>query len=353
LSRSFGLAGDHIGQETRGYRWPFGATAVITPFNFPIEIPLLQGMSSLFMGNKVVIKSDSKVQIVMEQCLRMLHHAGLPKTDMDLMYSEGPACNELVVSGNARMTLFTGSQAVADKLAVDLKGRLKLEDAGFDWKVLGPDVSDVEYVAWQCDQDAYAFSGQKCSAQSIMFMHKNWTDEGIVEKLAARAGARNVEDLSIGPVLTWSNEKIQGHIQRLLKIPGAYVAFGGEPLENHAIPAIYGSMEPTAVFVPIKEILNDEHWPEVTRELFGPFQVITEYTDEELPMVLEALERMDNHLTGKIRLPRTCSTASSACNCTFWSIESACHLCSLFFFAVFEFHLWFFSRSCFKRHHFL
>jgi len=204
------------------------------------------------------------------------------------------------VSGNARMTLFTGSQAVADKLAVDLKGRLKLEDAGFDWKVLGPDVSDVEYVAWQCDQDAYAFSGQKCSAQSIMFMHKNWTDEGIVEKLAARAGARNVEDLSIGPVLTWSNEKIQGHIQRLLKIPGAYVAFGGEPLENHAIPAIYGSMEPTAVFVPIKEILNDEHWPEVTRELFGPFQVITEYTDEELPMVLEALERMDNHLTAAV-----------------------------------------------------
>jgi hypothetical protein len=27
-----------------------------------------------------------------------------------------------------------------------------LEDAGFDWKVLGPDVRDVGYVAWQCDQ---------------------------------------------------------------------------------------------------------------------------------------------------------------------------------------------------------
>lgn len=41
------------------------------------------------------------------------------------------------------MTLFTGSSRVADKLAVDLKGRIKLEDAGFDWKILGPDVNEV------------------------------------------------------------------------------------------------------------------------------------------------------------------------------------------------------------------
>lgn len=30
----------------------------------------------------------------------------------------------------------------------------------------------VDYIAWVCDQDAYACSGQKCSAQSILFMHK-------------------------------------------------------------------------------------------------------------------------------------------------------------------------------------
>ena len=51
---------------------------------------------------------------------------------------------------------------------------MKIEDAGFDWKIMGPDVSDIEFVAWQSDQDAYACSGQKCSAQSIMFMHENW-----------------------------------------------------------------------------------------------------------------------------------------------------------------------------------
>jgi hypothetical protein len=59
-----------------------------------------------------------------------------------------------------------------------------LEDAGFDWKILGPDVSSVDYVAWQCDQDAYACSGQKCSAQSLLFMHKNWAQAGTPPSLA-------------------------------------------------------------------------------------------------------------------------------------------------------------------------
>lgn len=44
------------------------------------------------------------------------------------------------------MTLFTGSSRVAEKLAVDLKGCVKLEDAGFDWKILGPDVQEVAKV---------------------------------------------------------------------------------------------------------------------------------------------------------------------------------------------------------------
>lgn len=35
------VPGDHAGQNNTGYRWPFGAVACITPFNFPIEIPVL------------------------------------------------------------------------------------------------------------------------------------------------------------------------------------------------------------------------------------------------------------------------------------------------------------------------
>ena len=71
--------------------------------------------------------------------------------------------------------------SVAELLARDLKGRIRIEDAGFDWKVLGPDVPKapgVDYAAYVCDQDAYACSGQKCSAQSILFAHRNWVKAG-------------------------------------------------------------------------------------------------------------------------------------------------------------------------------
>lgn len=47
------------------------------------------------------------------------------------------------------MTLFTGSSRVAEKLADDLSGRVKLEDAGFDWKILGPDVHEVYIIYYR------------------------------------------------------------------------------------------------------------------------------------------------------------------------------------------------------------
>lgn len=148
-----------------------------------------------------------------------------------------------------------------------------LEDAGFDWKILGPDVSDFDYVAWQCDQDAYACTGQKCSAQSILFMHDNWAAAGLEAALTARAATRKLEDLTVGPVLSWTTEAILQHTQRLLKIPGARVVFGGKALERHTIPAVYGAVQPTAVFVPLTEILKPENFEVVTTEVFGPFQV--------------------------------------------------------------------------------
>ncbi|CAD6271412.1 unnamed protein product [Miscanthus lutarioriparius] len=249
LASSFAVPGNHLGQRSNGYRWPYGP-----------------------MGNKPVLKVDSKVSIVMEQMIRLLHDCGLPVEDMDFINSDGVTMNKLLLEANPKMTLFTGSSWVAEKLAADLKGRVKLEDAGFDWKILGPDVQEVDYVAWVCDQDAYACSGQKCSAQSVLFMHKNWSSSGLLEKMKKLSERRKLEDLTIGPVLTVTTEAMIEHMHNLLKIPGSKVLFGGEPLANHSIPKIYGAMKPTAVFVPLEEILKSGNFELVTKEIFGPFQ---------------------------------------------------------------------------------
>ncbi|CAH9095842.1 unnamed protein product [Cuscuta epithymum] len=300
LARSFGVPGNYLGQISHGFRWPYGSVAIVTPFNFPLEIPVLQLMGALYMGNKPVLKVDSKVCIVMEQMLRLLHHCGLPLEDVDFLNSDGETMNKLLLEGKPRMTLFTGSARVAEKLAGDLKGRLKLEDAGFDWKILGPDVYEVDYVAWVCDQDAYACSGQKCSAQSLLFMHENWGRSPLINLMSELAARRKLDDLTIGPVLTLTTEAMLGHMNKLLKVPGSKLLFGGEPLQNHSIPSIYGAIKPTAVFVPLEEIMKDENYDLVTREIFGPFQIVTEYKDNQLPMILNALERMHANLTAAV-----------------------------------------------------
>lgn len=300
LARSFGNPGDHYGQQSNGYRWPYGPVAIVAPFNFPLEIPVLQLMGALFMGNKPVLKPAEKVALVMEQFLHLLHDCGMPKEDVDLLNGQGPVAEALIVNSPIRLTQFTGSSRVAEHLSRVTAGKVKIEDAGFDWKILGPDVSNVDYVAWQCDQDAYATQGQKCSAQSILFAHESWESSGLWEKMKANAATRRLDDLTVGPVLTHTTDDLMSHIAKLLEIPGARVVFGGKELANHKIPSIYGAIEPTAVFVPLKEMLKEEYFDVCVTEKFAPFQVVTSYKDNEIDLVLEACERMSHHLTAAV-----------------------------------------------------
>jgi 1-pyrroline-5-carboxylate dehydrogenase len=198
------------------------------------------------------------------------------------------------------MVQFTGSGGVAEHIAGRFNGRVRLEDAGFDWKVIGPDFQPewLEYVAWQCDEDAYNATGQKCSAQSVLFVHENW-QEALLPRLAELAARRSLDNLTVGPVLSWTNDRIEAHVEDLLAIAGTELLFGGAPLTGHDIPDCYGAWQPTAVRVPLGA-LRGEHFERVTTELFGPFQVIVVYRDGELDDVLAILERISQHLTAAV-----------------------------------------------------
>eukprot|EP00742_Colponemidia_sp_Colp-10_P000630 GILJ01000688.1.p1 GENE.GILJ01000688.1~~GILJ01000688.1.p1 ORF type:complete len:547 (-),score=78.12 GILJ01000688.1:117-1757(-) len=300
LARSFTVAGDHTGQASSGYRWPYGPVAVVAPFNFPLEIPALQFVGALLMGNKPLVKGDSKVSIVLEQFVRFLQHCGMPAKDLDLIHADGPVMGQIIERAPLRMLQFTGSSRVADMLTQKMHGRIKVEDAGFDWKILGPDVSEVDYVAWVCDQDAYAMSGQKCSAQSMLFAHSNWVKAGVLEKIASLASRRSLAELTLSPIMSLTTERILDHVEKVLQIPGARLLMGGKALTGHSVPKQFGAVEPTAVFVPLDEMLKPENFPLVTTEIFGPFQIVTEYDDSSLHKVLEACERMDHHLTAAV-----------------------------------------------------
>ncbi len=75
------------------------------------------------------------MSVVMEQMLRLLISLGLPANNVDFINCDGPTMQRVLRYGKPRTTLFTGSSRVGELLCKELKGKIKLEDAGFDWKV--------------------------------------------------------------------------------------------------------------------------------------------------------------------------------------------------------------------------
>ena len=115
---------------------------------------------------------------------------------------------------------------------------------------------------------------------------------GIFEKMGEIAGRRNLKDLTISPILSWTNKQISDHIADFLKLPGTKVKFGGEVLkEEHKIPMCYGSFQPTAMLVPLEHFFRDQQtFDLLTTELFGPFQILVEFGDDDVDKVLQILE---------------------------------------------------------------
>eukprot|EP00923_Selenidium_pygospionis_P014229 GHVN01024449.1.p1 GENE.GHVN01024449.1~~GHVN01024449.1.p1 ORF type:complete len:584 (+),score=89.82 GHVN01024449.1:88-1839(+) len=315
MMRGFTQAGDYSGQVSSGYRWPYGSVAVISPYNFPLEIPIMQALGALMVGNRVTLKTESTQGLPVEQFIRFLHYCGLPMEEMDFISCRGDVMSSLIKQAypSLRMLQFTGGEEAAETLNEAMRGRIRVEDAGFDWKLMGQDVPNdpktFEYIAWQCDQDAYAIGGQKCSAQSMLVLHSNWVKAGFIDKLAELAKRRKLDDLSISPILAHTTEQIQGHVDALLGLPGSKLLFGGSSLKGHSIPKKYGAYEPTAVFVPLSSITADPKSFEIaTTELFGPVQVITEWSSygseeggqNDFVKVLDMFEHMHAHLTAAV-----------------------------------------------------
>ncbi|KAF4655807.1 Succinate-semialdehyde dehydrogenase, mitochondrial [Perkinsus chesapeaki] len=278
LARGITTPGDLVGQETRGYRWPFGSTVLITPYVFPLAIPVLQLMGALYMGNHVTLKCSSIASVVMEEWIRLMLSVGAPKTDVDLLHSD---------------------RRVAEQLATN--GRIKVSTSGLDWKILGPVKNlpaQLDHVARACDEDAFAYSGQSCSAQGVLFAHQDWVQAGLFQKMEKFAAERSLADLTIGPVLSHSTTWLLDHIKQILKLPGARLLFGGRALEDHSVARRYGLIEPTALYVPLEQLSgNPDALALCSKETLAPIQICTKYSDSQFPQLLDIIENLDSHLT--------------------------------------------------------
>lgn len=76
--------------------------------------------------------------------------------------------------------------------------------------------------------------------------------------------------------------------------------WGGAPLKGHTIPEKYGAWQPTAIFVPLKHFRSKMKRKLLCTELFGPFQIVTEYGNPQLDTVLDVMESIPDHLTAAV-----------------------------------------------------
>lgn len=131
-----------------------------------------------------------------------------------------------------------------------------------------------------------------------MFVHSNWIKAGFLDKIKNLASRRNFKDLTLSPLLSLTNDQFHGHINSILQMPGTSLLFGNHDLHKDRFPNCYGFVDPTAVMVPIDHFLNDSYTPRLFTELFGPFQMIVEYNDNDLnEKLLKVLERIPYNLT--------------------------------------------------------
>ena len=128
--KSFGVAGDRNGQHSKGVRFPFGPVGLITPFNFPLEIPALQLIGGILSGNKVLLKPCSRVNLVCEQLVHDLLYCGLDPKYIDLVHADRQNVDSLFseLKNILRVVQFTGSSRVAEHLMKTFNGKVRIED---------------------------------------------------------------------------------------------------------------------------------------------------------------------------------------------------------------------------------
>ena len=179
---------------------PRGIVAVISPWNFPLAIPLGMTCAGLATGNAVVLKPAEQSPGCALMIFRALREAGVPPDAVSLLPGEGDVGAALVKDPRVHTIAFTGSGAVGLEIvreaAVLRPGQKHLkrviaEMGGKNCVIVDSD-ADLDEVVPALVSSAFVYAGQKCSAAARVLAHEAIHD-ALLERLS---GA--VEVLEVG-----------------------------------------------------------------------------------------------------------------------------------------------------------
>ncbi|NNF63311.1 MAG: aldehyde dehydrogenase family protein [Acidimicrobiia bacterium] len=199
--------------NSAGYR-ARGVTAVISPWNFPLAIPMGMVSAAIAAGNAVVFKPAEQTPAIAYEIVKAFEAAGLPEGVLSFTPGRGEVAGARLVEHPDVATIeFTGSRAVG--LAINQRAaasshssryvkRVIAEMGGKNAIVVDSD-ADLDEAVPEVAKAAFGFAGQKCSACSRLIVVGRRYDE-VIERLAAHAdtfilGHPKDGATSVGPVI--------------------------------------------------------------------------------------------------------------------------------------------------------
>ncbi|HVC47140.1 MAG TPA: CoA-acylating methylmalonate-semialdehyde dehydrogenase [Terracidiphilus sp.] len=211
-------------------RQPLGVCAVITPFNFPLMIPLWFLPYAIACGNTVVLKPSDRVPFSAALLVDLLQETGLPAGVVNLVNGGKPAVDALLDHPLVRAVSFVGSSPVARYVYARGSSsgkRVQCQGGAKNHVVVLPD-ADPETTTRIIADSAFGCAGQRCLAVSVTVAvgeAKAWFSDSI----AAAASALKVGDgldptSQMGPVITAASR------DRIVSLIGQGAREGAKPM---------------------------------------------------------------------------------------------------------------------------
>ncbi|HEV7890382.1 MAG TPA: aldehyde dehydrogenase family protein [Pyrinomonadaceae bacterium] len=249
---------------------PLGVVACVTPWNFPVAIPVWKIAPALVAGNTVVFKPATNTPATAVRIVEIFEEAGLPAGVLNLILGSGSEAGDEIVSHRAvRAISFTGSNGVGVRLyeqAARRGVRVQCEMGGKNPVVILED-ADMELAVESTAQGAFGSTGQRCTATSRAVVVESVADE-FVERVAERA--RNLRlgngadaETEVGPIVDASQFKSVLSYMDVAREDGAELVCGGAPAVGAGLGKGYF----------IKPTVFDRVTPDMRiarEEVFGP-----------------------------------------------------------------------------------
>jgi len=189
-------------------RQPLGVAAIITPFNFPLMIPLWFLPYAIATGNTVVLKPSDRVPFSAARLVELIQETGLPDGVVNLVNGGKPAVDTLLDHPLVRAISFVGSTPVAKY--VYSRGsasgkRVQCQGGAKNHVVVLPD-ADQETATKIIADSAFGCAGQRCLAVSVTVTvgeARDWFRESISTAAASLKVGNGLEPATqMGPVIT-------------------------------------------------------------------------------------------------------------------------------------------------------